>query len=303
MRLRFFAALISAFLIIAFSCNSRAESCSACSGALRSASPLGEGGIENLYEQQQTNVSPFNAELRLGGLYDSRVGSEFGGGGDADKALAAALTAGWQAPLKGDVGLRLDYRGYMDFHQDFREYDVIDQTLSLEPQYKAGQFIYSLPLSFNLTMEDGEHDYNRYAVSPTLTYLIPNTRQAVSFYGIGARMDDRDKNKLLDEDGVTLGGGCAYLYTFENKSRVRLSLNYQHTAYDNARVWDYPTASGSFSADKRKDDAIVAGLDILFQITDHFGLYLNYAFIHSNSNVDLYEYNRHLVGGGVALKF
>ena len=69
------------------------------------------------------------------------------------------------------------------------------------------------------------------------------------------------------------------------------------------RVWDYPTASGSFSADKRKDDAIVAGLDILFQITDHFGLYLNYAFIHSNSNVDLYEYNRHLVGGGVALKF
>ena len=47
----------------------------------------------------------------------------------------------------------------------------------------------------------------------------------------------------------------------------------------------------------------MAGLDILFQITDHFGLYLNYAFIHSDSNVDLYEYDRHLVGGGVALKF
>jgi hypothetical protein len=301
MKLRFFAALIPAFLILAFSCNSWADSCSACSGALRSASPLGEGGIENLYEQQQANVSPFNAELRMGGLYDSRVGSEFGGGGDADKALAASLTVGWQAPLKGNVGLRLDYRGYMDFHQDFREYDVIDQTISLEPQYKAGQFIFSLPLSFNLTMEDGEHDYNRYAVSPTLTYLILNTRQAVSFYGIGARIDDRDKNELFDEDGVTLGGGCAYLYIFENKSRVRLSFNYQHTAYDNARVWDYPTASGS--SDKRKDDAIVAGLDILFQITDHFGLYLNYAFIHSDSNVDLYKYDQHLVGGGVVLKF
>jgi len=299
MILRYFAALLSACLIIAFSCNSWADCSATCSG-FRSASPLEGGGIENLYDQQQADVSPFNAELRLGGLYDSRVGSEFGGGGDADKALAATLTAGWQAPLKGHAGLRLDYRGYMDFHQDFREYDVIDQTLSLEPQFKAGQFVVSLPLSFNLTMENGEHDYNRYAVSPTLTYLIPDTRQAVSVYGIYARIDDKDKNKL-DEDGVTLGTGCAYLYTFENKSRVRLSLNYQQTTYDNARPWDYPTTSGSL--DKRKDEAIVAGLDILWHITDHFGLYINYAFTHSNSNVDLYKYDRHLAGAGVELKF
>jgi hypothetical protein len=302
MRLRFFTAVMTAFLILAISGNSRAESsCSACSGASRSSSMLEGGGIENLYEQQQDSVSPFNAELRLGGLYDSRVGSTSGGGGNADWAMAAALTAGWQVPLKGHVGLRLDYRGYTDFHQDFREYNLIDQTLSLEPQYKAGQFIFSLPLSFNLTMENGEHDYNRYAVSPTLTYLIPDTRQAVSVYGIGARIDDKDKN-FLDEDGVTWGAGCAYLYIFENKSRVRLSLNYQQTTYDNARVWDYPTISGS-SLDKRKDEAIVAGLDILLPITDHFGLYINYAFIHSNSNVDLYDYDRHLAGVGVELKF
>jgi hypothetical protein len=301
MRLRFFTTVMMAFLILAFSCNSWAESCSCSGPPLRSASPLGEGGIENLYEQQQTDVSPFNAELRLGGLYDSRVGSTSGGSADADWALTAALTAGWQALLKGNVGLRLDYRGYMDFHQDFHEFNLIDQTLSLEPQYKAGRFIFGLPLSFNLTMQDGEQDYNRYAISPTLTYLIPNTKQAVSFYGIGARIDDRDKNKILDEDGLSLGVGCAYLYIFENKIRVRLSLNYQYTAFDNARVGDYPTASGSL--DKRKDESIVAGLDILFQVTDHFGLYLNYAFIHSNSNVDLYEYDRHLVGGGVALKF
>jgi hypothetical protein len=271
---------------------------------LRSASPLGEGGIENMYEQQQDNVSPFNAELRLGGLYDSRVGSTSGGSADADWALTAALTAGWQAPLKGNVGLRLDYRGYMDFHQDFHVYDLIDQTLSLEPQYKAGQFIFGLPLSFNLTMQDGEQDYNRYAVSPTLTYLIPDTRQAVSFFGIVARIDDRNKDRINfpDEDGVTWGTGCAYLYAFENKSRVRLSLNYQQTNYDNARVWDhYPTTP--WSSDKRKDEAIVAGLDILLPINDHFGFYINYAFIHSNSNVNLYEYDRHLAGVGVELKF
>ena len=302
MRLRFFAVVIAACLILALAHNSWADGCSVCSGILRSTSPLEEGGIENLFEQQQADASPFNAELRLGGLYDSRVGAESGdGNGDDDTALAAALTAGWQAPLKGDAGLRLDYKGYMDLHRDFHEYNMIDQTLSLEPQYKAGSFIYSLPLSFNLMMENGEHKYNRYSVSPTATFLIPQTRQAVAVYGIVARIDDRDKDEDLDEDAMAFGGGFAYLYAFENKSHVRLSLGYQHTAYDKVRVWDYPTTSGSL--DKRADDAIVAGLDILFQITDHFGLYINYSFTHSDSNVSLYEYNRHLAGAGISLKF
>ena len=91
------------------------------------------------------------------------------------------------------------------------------------------------------------------------------------------------------------------MYTFENKSRVRLSLNYQHTAYD-ALVWQYLTPTSDYS-EKRKDEAIVAGLDILLPITDHFGLYINYTFIHANSNVGLYEYDRHLAGVGVELKF
>ena len=177
---------------------------------------------------------------------------------------------------------------------------MLDQSLSLEPQYKHGPLIYSLPLSFNLALEDGKHDYNRYSVFPTITYLIPDTRQAVAFYGIGARIDDWDENKTLDEDGETLGVGCAYLYAFENRSRVRLSLDYQHTTYD-ARLVDY--GRGSVSTDEREDDAIVAGLDILYQMTDHVGLYLNYAFIHSDSNVDLYEYDRHVVQGGVSFKF
>jgi hypothetical protein len=301
MKLRFFSVVISICMILAFSSNSWADGCSACSGSLRSASLIGTGGNEYLMQQQQENVSPFNAEFRMGGLYDSRVGSTSGNkDGDADTALTATLMAGWQAPLTGDFGLRLDYKGYIDFHQDYNEFNLIDQNLSVEPQYKVSPFILSLPLSFNITFEDGRHDYNRYSVSPTLTYLIPDTRQAVALYGIGARIDDKAQEKWLDENGVTLGGGCAYLYYFAKKSRVRLSLDYQHTAYESF-VWQY--ASTTDFSNKRKDDAIMAGLDILFQITDHFGLFMNYTFIHSDSNVDLYDYERYLIGGGLSLKF
>ena len=261
---------------------------------------MGKGGIENRMTQRQINVSPFSADLRIGGLYDSRVGSASGGGGeDSDIALAATLNAGWQAPLEGDVGLRMDYNSYADLHQDFDEYDVIDQSISLEPQYNDGPFVHSLPITFNYAMEAGKRDYQRYSVAPTLTYLVPETSQAVALYGIGALIDDRD-DVDTDEDGESIGGGCAYLYFFQNKSRVRLSLDYQHTDYD-ARLFDYDM--NPLHTDKRTDKIMSAGLDILFQLTSHFGLYTNYSFLHTTSNVEEYEYNRHLVEGGVALKF
>jgi len=306
-KINLFSAVLFSVFIVAFAHDARAEECGVCSAASRSDSLLGMGGIEYLVQQQQEDVSPFNAELRFGGLYDSRVGSSTGSDQeDSDTALTARLALGWQAPMMGNFGFRLDYRGYTDFHNDYDEYDMIDQSISLEPLYKAGQFIFSLPLSFNIAWQDGDHEFNRYAVSPTVTYLIPNTTQALAIYGIAAKIEDKDDDEKIggiewfDEDGKTYGGGLAYLYYFANKSRLRLSLDYQHSEYD-ALVWQYQNTS-DFS-EKRDSDAVVAGLDMLFQLTDHFGLYINYAFIHSTSNVDIYEYNRHLVEGGLALKF
>jgi hypothetical protein len=296
-RLLFLAVLIPA-VMITNSNSSWADECASCS--VRSDSLIGGGGIEYFVQQQEEDVSPFNAELRVGGLYDSRVGSSSGSDDeDDDTAITARLNAGWQGAITQNAGIRIDYRGYADFHQDYDQYDVIDQSISVEPLYKAGSFILSLPVSFNIGFEDGDHDYNRYVVTPTVTYLIPNTRQALALYGIGAKIDDEDDDKWLDEDGKTFGGGLAYLYFFENKSHIRLSVDYQHTTYD-ALVWQYGT---SMSTDERDSDALVAGLDILVLFSKHFGAFMNYTFIHSDSNVDLYEYDRHLVEGGLALKF
>jgi hypothetical protein len=277
---------------------------------------VGKGGLENRVEQMKAGSNPFYAGLRLGGMYDSRVGSASGGGdADGDRALAATLSVGWQAPIEGDFGLRLDYSAYADFHQDFDEYDVIDQSLSAESQYTSGQLTYSLPVAFNYALEDGDTDYRKYTVSPTLTYLIPETSQALAVYVIGSIIDDRDAalldvagtvkldqdgKPILDEDAGALGAGCAYVLFFQNLSRIRLSLDYQHTKY-HARVTDYDTPS--VSNDQREDDTIVAGVDAQYQLNEFFGIYTNYSFIHSNSNVDLYEYNRHIVEAGIAFKY
>jgi hypothetical protein len=172
-----------------------------------------------------------------------------------------------------------------------------------------------MPIAFNYALEDGKTDYNKYTISPTLTYLIPETSQAVAVYGIASIIDDRDAalrddagnvkrdqdgNPILDEDAGAYGAGCAYVLFFQNLSRIRVSLDYQHTKY-NARVIDYETVS--VSTDQREDNSIVAGLDVQYQFTEIFGIYTNYSFIHSTSNVDLYEYNRNIIEAGIAFKY
>lgn len=299
MKLVFLTVLISAITFFLVP-GSRADECSTCS--VRSDSLIGGGGFEYLVQQQEADVSPFNAELKVGGLYDSRVGSASGSGDDEDDtALTVRLSAGWQGAITENAGIRFDYRGYADFHRDYDEYNIIDQSVSIEPLYKAGSFIFSVPISFNIAWEDGDHEYNRYAVSPTLTYMIPDTRQAVAIYGVCAKIQDKDDDEFLDEDGKTLGGGLAYLYFFPNKSRVRLSVDYQKTEYD-AFLWHYGKGT-SASQEKRENESIVAGVDALIMLARNFGLYASYSYIHSTSNLDMYEYNRHLVEGGLALKF
>ncbi len=277
---------------------------------------MGKGGLETRVEQMKADSKQFNAGLRLGGLYDSRVGSASGGSDDdSDTAFATTLYAGWQAPIEGDFGFRMDYGLYADFHQDFDEYDVMDQSVSFEPQYTRGQFTYSMPFAFNYALEDGDTDYNKYTISPTVTYLIPETSQAVAFYGIASIIDDRDAalrdaagnvirdqdgDSILDEDAGAYGVGCAYVLFFQKLSRIRLSIDYQHTKY-NAREIDYGTVS--VSNDQREDDIIVAGVDIQYQFTEIFGIYTNYYYIYSSSNVDLYDYNRNIIEGVIALKY
>ncbi len=262
---------------------------------------MGKGGLENRVEQLKGDSNPYNARLRLGGMYDSSVGTSSDGIDEgSDTGFAATLSAGWQAPIKSDFGLRFDYSAYANFYQDFNEYNVIDQSVSVEPQYTSGPLTYSLPVSFNFAMEDDKTDYYKYSLSPTLTYLIPQTNQAIAIYGIGSMIDDRD-DSVNDEDAETVGAGCAYLLFFENSSIIRLSLNYQHAKYDETlRVYEPITST---STDKRQDDSLIAGLDIQYQLTQFFGIYTNYSFIHSNSNVDFYEYDRHIVEAGIAFKY
>ena len=300
MRLTFFylIGIIISFLFV--SAEIRAAACP-CSAPSRSMSQAGKTGIENRIYQIRSEDKPLSASMRLGGLYDSRVGaaSSLLTEGQEDWAIAATLAAGWQVPIEGDFGLRLDYVGYMNFYRDYDEYNVIDQTLFIEPQYVMGDFFLSLPMGFNPAVEDTKTDYLRYSLSPTVTYYMAGLNQAFALNGTAAFIDDQD-DIAADEDGRSFGAGAAYLFFFGERSRLKLSFDYLRTQYD-ARLIDYLT--GTDSPIRRKDDVFSSNIDILYNFTEHIGVFAGYTYMVTSSNVDVYDYHRNLVEGGIAWRY
>lgn len=258
--------------------------------------------MENRVKQARADAGALSVSLRLGGLYDTRVGATSSrdvNDREAGSAFLASGSVGWQFPVKDKFSLRADYNAYADFHKDDEEFNVIDQSVSVEPQYFSGNFIFSLPLAGNYVLEDKKTDYIRYNLTPTVTYLLPNITHAVALYGLASVIDDRD-DYPPDEDGIAWGGGCGYIIFFRNLSKVRFSVDYQHTTYD-AAVMDYGTPS--LSADDREDGILAFNADMQYQFTPHIGIYTSYSYFHAHSNVNLYDYDRGIIEGGLALRF
>jgi hypothetical protein len=197
--------------------------------------------------------------------------------------------------------------GYAAFYQDYTEYNVVDQTGTIEPQYKLGNTIFSLPIGYNYVFEDGDPDYYRYNLSPTATYQIPNTNQAIAINSLVSRNVDVDDIHALDEDGNIIGAGCGYLILFEKLGRIRLSIDYQHVQYD-ATVREYGAFAGdngwpSFSNNQRSDDLLSSNINLQYDFTPSVGLFTDYTFIHAHSNVKVYNYDRNLIEGGISIKY
>ncbi|MFH1153633.1 MAG: outer membrane beta-barrel protein [Pseudomonadota bacterium] len=258
---------------------------------------MGKVGIEDRLDKCKEKACYFS--LRVGGLYDSRVGSSSDGASDeSDTALMARFSAGYQFPIEGSMGLRVDYTGYADSHRDYDRYNIMEHTLALEPQYSKGQFVFGIPLSLGMVDEDSDLDSVRQSVTPTITWMIPGAPHALAVYGSLARLEDRD-NDALDEDGTILGVGLSYLRVFNKKTRLRLSVDYASTEYD-ALVKSY--SSGGNSAAKREDKILSAGIDVQYMINSWFGLFTGLTYIRSSSNVDSYDYNRNLVEAGIVIR-
>jgi hypothetical protein len=240
--------------------------------------------------------------FRVGAKYDSNVEVEYDDVRDRseekeDGAGVVSLMAGYQPEYEGAFGFRADYGAYADFHQDLDQYNVFEQMFSVEPQLRSGGFIYSLPLRYVFALEDAVADYHRLTLSPTVTYRLGD-RQAVEAYGLVSRISDEDAYEV-DEDAVGYGGGIGFLLFSENRSYLRISGEYRNTVYD-AEVADYGAEPDT---DEREDDIFSASIELNYQLLKALDAYSNYTYIRTSSNCSLYDEDRHIIEGGIALNF
>lgn len=216
-----------------------------------------------------------------------------------DTAFYSRLAAYWQHKWNDRFGLRADYNVYADAHHDFDENDLVEQLISLEPQWFQNNFIYSLPLQYNYTMEDNDSDYHRYSIAPTLTVKFPALNHAVEAYGMASKINDVDEYVDFDEDGYSLGGGLGYLIFSKNRTYFRIAGDHHRIRYD-SKGNDY---INTVTTDKRQDLVTSLGAEHNIQITDYCDLNLNYTYIHTHSNVKFYDYDKHILQAGVSLNF
>jgi hypothetical protein len=264
-----------------------------------------ENSVERLLslarkEKPEGVDKPLYAAFRIGGIYDTHVGStsDTSGFDKHDTGLAISAGLGYQFPIEGNFGLRVDYGGYGDFYNELSEFNIQWHHLSIEPQYATDQFLYSLPLGVTYKLEGGHSDAIIRSISPSVTYLMDSKTGAVAVYANAAKIEDED-DAILNENGTSFGVGFSYFY-FNKSISALLSVAYSNTDYESF-VKEYVTNCAS--QDKRTDKVLTSTLDIDYRITPIFGIYAAYSFIHSHSNIDFYDHNRQIFEAGIAFKF
>lgn len=252
---------------------------------------------------QAEKINNFGASVLIGAKYDSHIvenlDADYSSDDADDYAGFASLSAYWQHKFSNRLGLRADYNLYTDLHDEYKDNNVFDQLVSVEPQWYQGNFIFSLPLRYIYSKEDNDPSYYRYMVVPTVTLTFPDINQAVEFYMTASQIADVDEYENFDEDGHSLGGGMSYLISLKDRSYLRFLGDYQQIRYD-SRAWDYLNET---AADKRYDNLTSLGIEHNLQITRNLDFLARYTFVHTHSNVDFYDYDQHIIQAGVSMKF
>jgi hypothetical protein len=132
-----------------------------------------------------------------------------------------------------------------------------------------------------------------------VTLTFPDIHQAVEFYLTASLVADVDDYENFDEDAHARGGGMSYLVSLKGRTYFRFLADYQQIRYD-SRAWDYLNES---SPDRRSDNLTSLGLEQNLQLTQRLDFMARYTFVHTHSNVAVYDYDQHIVQAGLSVSF
>ena len=274
-----------------------------------------------------------NVTLQPGG---AAAASQVSGKGDAAFSYGGYLE--YNLFPQGPFGLLTNYAYFQNFHPTLYHYDLLSHTVGLTPTYQFQNGRLWLPFTYNYTDVQYAKYFTAFDLDPTYLHLLtPNVGLEVGgilnrqyyWFPISFPQDDRS--------GRNLGGNLGLYYFFKNQQgclQARFSYvhdftggsNWDNTSYRLLMTALYPiTPRLKVSAfldlmlqpynfrflggspltydGKRNDKDMTTGLTVSYEIYKGLEGNLHYYFIRDDSNVTIYNYNRHMVGVQLSYRY
>jgi tetratricopeptide (TPR) repeat protein len=267
---------------------------------------------------------------------DAAAAQQVSGKGDAVYTQTAVLeyTLGAGRPWS----LLGQYAYYQNFHRRITKYDTLTHTVGLSPIYSWEKGRLFLPCNFNYTDVENDKYYTAFYFTPSYLHMITpkigvelGGRAARQYYWFPVTLPQDDRS------GRVLGTSLGLYYFFKNQEGYLLARgSYEHN-WASGDNWSnntyrlflaalYPVTSslkaslfldlllqpyvnnfmGSpqfLSGSPRNDKILIFGAQATYALYKGLEANIHYYYIRDDSNVALYDYDRHIFGALLGYRY
>jgi tetratricopeptide (TPR) repeat protein len=230
------------------------------------------------------------------------------------------------------------YSYYQNFHRRLTAFDLWSNTVGLMPMYTWSNSRFWLPFTFNYTAVDSSKYYTAFTLTPSYLYLIGsrwgiegNLRLARQYYWFPIFIQEDDRT------GRNLAASLAGYYFFKNQQGfVQLRFTYEHF-FTSGNNWDnnayrlsltalyplterfkvrgfvevafQPYTNNFFNGNplvtnpKRDDTIYLLGVEGVYNVWKGLEVNAHYYYVRDDSNIALYDYRRHIIGGQLGYRY
>jgi len=229
--------------------------------------------------------------------------------------------------LKTGYGIRVSKQNSLG------NYDTIGNNISIQGNASFERMLFSIPVNYSHTIVDEKNYLSRFSAGNINNFLINKSNMIQA--GIIYANDDYLRSTTIpgeNRDGNELAGNVGWFWFFaENKGFV----NARYTVikdWTEGKNWEYLGHKIGASAlypfwdkfrlslsgevflqnfdnthtiyqKKREDQTYTVGTMFTYEIIKNLELQVRYTYVKEESNLDIYDYNRHIVSTGLQYKY
>lgn len=269
---------------------------------------------------------------------DPTAAQQVSGKGDAVYTLVGNVE--YNVLPYGPLALLAQYSYYQNFHPRLTNYDMLSHTMGPCLTYTTARSKFWLPFNYAYVDVASDKYYTAFNVSPTYLYLLSpkvgvetGVRFARKYYWFPLSLTEDDRSGksygtslglyyfLKNQQGYLLArfhydhdsttgsnwDNSSYrlffmaLYPVTDRLKVSGTLDLILQPYDHSWFGSWGGAVGYYN--KRDDKILIAGININYVIYKGLELNAHYYFVRDDSNIPLYDYDRHIVGAQLGYRY